>query len=516
MDNLLSELLPEEHRPISFRSLPFPTYVVSTDLARSEAKMWSQETTPDELVSDAVRASCSIPIYFQPVNRRYLDGGLLSNLPAFVFANRGAMRKTLSSKILAFTLVSEDDAPIEWNTKNFLFNLVSALVDGGTRLQLNLQPSVHAINIPTGNVQATDFEKMTSQTTQALIDSGVAATKKFFDQERINIRSPGRADAICYDKDEYYCRITEALASPIERLIVAEHNTEWVYKLFPSILFLRQRGARIDVILPENGDRPGDGPYRRRLLGALGANVSIAQGESFVPLRATVIIPQDKTQIRAIVGVESQPKSEADSVLYQGYLDAGVVGAIFEKLDAQITELQTAPLPALVRVLDEEVIAPLRSVGQYANERVKIDLERIQVDRLVATSRLTREFKYNQIRYLVEMYRRLGLELFEPAAVELAGGFKSILTPPVVEEAGSDFVLIEGSTRATFCRDEGISSFKCVVVRGVSDPVPSRTYDFSKVRITGRELPASERYDGFEYAQFRHIERAMHPIDSLQ
>ena len=40
MDDLLSTLLPQEHRPISFKSLPYPTYVVSTDLTRLEAKIW--------------------------------------------------------------------------------------------------------------------------------------------------------------------------------------------------------------------------------------------------------------------------------------------------------------------------------------------------------------------------------------------------------------------------------------------------------------------------------------------
>jgi len=64
VEDLLVELLPAEHRPIPFKSLPFPTYLVSTDLARNQAKIWSQDTTPDESVSEAVRASCSIPIFF--------------------------------------------------------------------------------------------------------------------------------------------------------------------------------------------------------------------------------------------------------------------------------------------------------------------------------------------------------------------------------------------------------------------------------------------------------------------
>jgi hypothetical protein len=155
-------------------------------------------------------------------------------------------------------------------------------------------------------------------------------------------------------------------------------------------------------------------------------------------------------------------------------------------------------------------------VHQYANaDEVKISVERISTKKLVATSRLVREYKYNQIRHLIDMYRRLGIEIFEPAAVQLPHGLITIVTPPVVEELGSDLILIEGSTRAIFCRDEGIESFKCLVVRGVSAPPPSRTYRFDRVRITGRALPVSERYEGFDYANFRHIERAMHPINSL-
>jgi len=53
-DERLAHLLPLEKHPITFSSLPFPTYIVSTDLIRSEAKVWSQKTTPNELV-DKIR-----------------------------------------------------------------------------------------------------------------------------------------------------------------------------------------------------------------------------------------------------------------------------------------------------------------------------------------------------------------------------------------------------------------------------------------------------------------------------
>jgi hypothetical protein len=248
----------------------------------------------------------------------------------------------------------------------------------------------------------------------------------------------------------------------------------------------------------------------------LGVNVSIVPGASHVPLRATVIIPHDETQRLAIVGVTMDPKAEADSVLYSGYLDAGAINALVANLEPHIGAANDLHAPALIKLRDEDVIAPLRKVHQYANaNEVTISVERISTKKLVATSRLIREYKYHQIRHLIDMYRRLGIELFEPAAVLLRHGLKSIVTPPVVEELGGDLILIEGSTRAIFCRDEGIESFKCLVVRGASARPPSRTYRFDWVRITGRALPVSDRYEGFDYANFRHIERAMHPIDSL-
>jgi hypothetical protein len=113
------------------------------------------------------------------------------------------------------------------------------------------------------------------------------------------------------------------------------------------------------------------------------------------------------------------------------------------------------------------------------------------------------------------MYKRSGIPLFDSAAVTLNTGEKSIVTPPVVEESGGQFILVEGSTRATFCRDEGISNINCVVVRGVTDPLPSTPVPLRQVRVVGRTLDTGQRYERFNYTHFRSIERSVHPFDSL-
>ena len=92
------------NRPVLFEDLVLPTRVVATDLTSCTAKVWGSRETPKEPVAFAVRASCSIPFFFQAVpqgNSRFVDGGVLSNLPAFVYAlDEKEHKKQLTLKTL--------------------------------------------------------------------------------------------------------------------------------------------------------------------------------------------------------------------------------------------------------------------------------------------------------------------------------------------------------------------------------------------------------------------------------
>lgn len=83
MDQTLKTLLNKSN--VKFADLKIPLYVVATELGSNEPKVWSFKTTPQESVAYAVRCSCSIPGFFQPVDNKYVDGGIISNLPAYVF-----------------------------------------------------------------------------------------------------------------------------------------------------------------------------------------------------------------------------------------------------------------------------------------------------------------------------------------------------------------------------------------------------------------------------------------------
>ena len=74
--------------------------IVATDLNDAAPVIFSPTTTPNYCIADAVRASMSVPYYFQPFicpeSGHYLvDGGVISNHPLFVLPDE-EHRRTLS------------------------------------------------------------------------------------------------------------------------------------------------------------------------------------------------------------------------------------------------------------------------------------------------------------------------------------------------------------------------------------------------------------------------------------
>ncbi len=71
--------------------------VFATDLNTQDVKMFSYETTPNVIVAEAVRASMSIPLFFEawqfsgnnPDNHIYVDGGTVYNYPITTFDDSG-------------------------------------------------------------------------------------------------------------------------------------------------------------------------------------------------------------------------------------------------------------------------------------------------------------------------------------------------------------------------------------------------------------------------------------------
>ncbi len=94
-------------KAVTFRDLAdagrLPLKIVAANITKQELTVFSAETTPDVAVSDAVCASIAIPGVFKPRyvdGNWYMDGGLVSNLPAWTFDDeRSIDRDALTAAI---------------------------------------------------------------------------------------------------------------------------------------------------------------------------------------------------------------------------------------------------------------------------------------------------------------------------------------------------------------------------------------------------------------------------------
>lgn len=520
MEKTLAALLPEFSHPIKFRDLPIRTHIVATDLLAARVKVWSTTTTPDESVAFAVRASCSIPFFFQPAaqgENRFVDGGVLSNLPAMVFSQDRQPNEPPPNRILGFALQSTPISVAEWSTDKLIGRLISAVVDGATDLQQRQHPGMNVIRIDTGDVQATDFERMDNSLTNQLIDAGKNSVASFVRNEHLLISQNGIIRQTCADSDEFFNAIVqEALRLPT-RFIICEADTEWVWKLFPSLLLLKLKGCHISTVLePIRGndiDRSREN-YRRKLLAELGIPILQVdslpiQGYFFNPERvdgAAAIIYSPKTHDYSSVGVTYRGRDQYSVI--KAASDLAVRGLSIPSKDDFA--------PSIVRLNETDIIDTLKvNVSQYRGARVSLNFEDIDLSKLLLVSSCVREFKFRQMEIFVEHIEELGFRPFEALGVKLKSGRFSIIAPPVVEVTGDNLVAVEGHTRFMVARIRHSPTLRGIVVRGVSEQLPARPIKPKFSRIVSRNVAPGSRMMDFNYSFFRKIENALHREDSL-
>lgn len=473
--------------------------------------MWSTSQTPQESVAHAVSASCAIPLFFQPVDGRYVDGGALSNLPTFVFASGKTSDRPLASRVLAFTLIGEErlgEAPD--NILAHLKEVASTIVEGSVHLQGAIQDGIHTVEISTGAVQATDFDKMDSATVSSLITAGKNATDKFFDEEAIHIKSATQSSRVCASLDEMYAAITENIDRPMGAVLFVDKETKWAYDLFPTLLEWRRRGIQLRMVLSKAVSNEIEEIYRRKLLRSMGADIKEVDA---LPYRGFVLDIDNPLTATALIRVESHAAHPSvEAVRYDGPLDATLIRAFKENIEVQIFgnwENASGDIKFEAGKADD-LIKLLKGLPQYAIPAVQLNLEPVQIDAMIPLTEKVKEFKYKQVVYISEMYRRLDIPIFTVGSVIFGDGKRSFMTPPVVEATGSGFVVIEGTARMLFCKNEKIRSMMCVVARNVLAPLPAAACKLDRVRLVGRTLRPEQRYERFDFSNLRRVEYFVH------
>lgn len=176
MEKYMNDILYEKWGTdrITFKELFEKTKIhlrlTGTCITTKKLEWFDHVETPYMEVAKAVRISSCIPLYFAPVKyneKYYIDGGCLRNLPVDAFPG---------SKSIVLDFVSDsDDKKI-----NSLYSFITAILD--TVLNNIHMPDIEdcmRIEIPTGNVSATDFD-ISDNDRKILVYSGYNSVKNAF------------------------------------------------------------------------------------------------------------------------------------------------------------------------------------------------------------------------------------------------------------------------------------------------------------------------------------------------
>lgn len=158
-------------------------HVVAASLDQQAVQVFSFDTTPNVIVSEAVRASMSIPLFFRAmqvtgINDLFVDGGTIWNYPLTIFDKGIANPDTLGLYLTDFKptpLCPVGNDEIGQYIKS-LFEMLLASQD----IDIGEDPGMEArtMRIDALGISATDFS-ITADQTVALYQSGIEAATKY-------------------------------------------------------------------------------------------------------------------------------------------------------------------------------------------------------------------------------------------------------------------------------------------------------------------------------------------------
>ncbi|MFD2235162.1 patatin-like phospholipase family protein [Phaeospirillum tilakii] len=509
---------PVPDRPIHFKDLPLPLHIVAADVSQKEPKVWSRETTPDESVALAVQASCAIPVYFQPVTSGtsvLVDGGAVSNLPTHVFpANRGHPGR-FSDKTLAFRLRSATSPRASQfeDARAYALGMADTMVTSATHIQQSLQDGVYSVEIETGDILATDFDRMTREVQENLYDNGFQAMRTFVAREREFVgrhRVASQFDGF----DERLLGYVHCFIEARSTIWISDSSTYWLWFIFPALASAIRRGVKVRMVAGPVSLNAREEERRRNLLRAMGCDVQ-ERSISFTGIlvdfpsdAATAVVSSE----RGAVGNDFHYDAEKIKI-YTSDDDLPVINSLgvsfVEQFDETRSALPEAAAISIEPMCSDELFAALKTVRHY--EQARFDIQELALDTSLRVCQTrVKEFKLLQVAKLVEELSSTGLELFAPCRYRLPDRSTSIITPPVVEITPQGPVMIEGHTRAFYAARQGRSHLKVVMVDRVRAALPVEPRPFHDLTIAQETIEVSTNMPGFQKALMRNIEEALH------
>lgn len=174
-------------------------FVVATNLSKQKATVFSFDNYPKMEIRNAVRASLSIPMYFQAVkldsagnisrNKNddiYIDGGFILNFPIHIFDNQNNMNpETIGLRLDRSEQIIYDEmqmgiAPyVIKNFKNYIEAFYNLSIEYLNKQSLSQQDWERTISINTLDF-GPKIKKLSLQEKEMLIKSGEKAVETYF------------------------------------------------------------------------------------------------------------------------------------------------------------------------------------------------------------------------------------------------------------------------------------------------------------------------------------------------
>lgn len=174
------------NRSVLFKDLKTPLTIIATDVSGCNIKTYNSHSTPNEKVSEAVSASISIPIFFEPTTEKdktahLVDGGIVSNYPTWIFDSEREDREgrliTLGYKLVEKETEGESKKD---NFFHYVIGILNAALWGDQELEIRGIENLHSIplKVSTGTF---DFD-LDKEKKDILYNEGKDSTNLYFNQ----------------------------------------------------------------------------------------------------------------------------------------------------------------------------------------------------------------------------------------------------------------------------------------------------------------------------------------------
>lgn len=484
---------------VRFSDLKFPLTIIASDIKKHSVRIWNKKKTPNESVAKAVSCSCAIPFYFKPVDDRYLDGGLLSNLPVSFF--EGNFEDY--SNILAFTLSYSSTNIQEKNVMNYVADIMSTITEGATNIQIRSHHNIFVVPVRT-NMGLLDFDLLNIDSKE--FKSSIQEGKKSFNDFLNNYHQIKEPKETPMHANQYLLKVASCSSEQQDEIVCLIDNYKKVYKLFLTILKWRNRSKNISVYIQNQGPYGSmEFDYVVRLLSHMGINVYVANEQ--LPILGYFFLKSHRWR-SVIVGKFG---NDYKAQYYNSDIENKMAAAFIKMLKVKdYTYYNNALSQVNLQKVDVLfMINKLKLVKQY--ESSIIYFKRINIEDLYFMHDFVYGYKYRAMDELIRLYNKANLEVFHPAEFVLANGKTSLITPPIVEKHDDKLIVISGLTRLFYAYKQNINSVVVAVVEDCNEETPTEgRYRINELRIKDSPLELQEMQKR-NYQHYRFIEQALRP-----